>query len=143
VLTDATFGHVDDLGWSSDGSRLAFDERYGGGIWIVGSDGSGLTEVVPNGSSPRWSPTGLRLVFRWAERIFVVNADGSGLRQVAPVGRDPVWSPDGSRIAYERSPGTLEIVRLNGSPVQAIGVLESGPWTESGPWNPLPLSAPR
>ena len=70
------------------------------------------------------------------------NGDGSRLRQVAPVGHDPVWFPDGSRVAYERSPGTLETVRWNGSDVQTIGVAESGPWTESGPWNPLPPSAP-
>ena len=142
VLIDQEFGHVDDLGWSPDGSRLAFSALYGGGVWIVGVDGSGLTEVVPHGGAPRWSPTGSRLAFQSPGGIWVINGVGSGLRQVAPVGRNPVWSPDGSRIAYELSPGTLETVRWNGSDVQRIGVRESGPWAESGPWNPLPLSGP-
>ena len=126
--------HTENLAWSPDGSRLAFDALYSGGIWIVGVDGSGLTKV--DGRDVRWSPTGRQLAFRSAGGIWVTNADGSGRRLVAPVGRNPVWSPDGSRIAYERSPGTLETVRWNGSDVQTIGDAESGPWTESGPWNP-------
>ena len=138
VLFDQEFGHVNDLAWSPDGSRLAFDALYGSGIWIVGVDGSGLTAVSQGGggAAPRWSPTGRQLAFQSSGGIWVINDDSSGLRLVAPVGRNPVWSPDGSRIAYERSPGTLETVRWNGSDVQTIGVAESGPWTESGPWNP-------
>lgn len=139
VLFDEEFSHVNDLAWSPDGSRLAFDALYDGGIWIVGVDGSGLTQVSQGGggAAPRWSPTGRQLAFQSSGGIWVINDDSSGLRLVAPVGRNPVWSPDGSRIAYERSPpGTLETVRWNGSDVQTIGVEESGPWTESGPWNP-------
>lgn len=126
--------HTKNLAWSPDGSRLAFDALYGGGIWIVGVDGSGLTKV--DGKDVRWSPTGRQLAFRSAGGIWVTNADGSERRLVAPVGRRPVWSPDGSRIAYERSPGTLETVRWNGSDVQTIGAAETGPWTASGPWSP-------
>jgi Tol biopolymer transport system component len=144
VLSDQEFGHVYHLAWSPDGSRLAFSEKYGGAVWIVGVDGAGLTEV-PNtipyptgnldeleGAAPRWSPTGSRLAFQSAGGIWVINGDGSGLRQVAPDGTNPVWSPDGSRIAYEPTPGSLETVRWNGSDVQRIGV------AGSGPWNPLP-----
>ena len=126
--------HTENLAWSPDGSRLAFDALYMGGFWIVGVDGSGLTKV--DGKDVRWSPTGRQLAFRSAGGIWVTNADGSGRRLVAPVGRNPVWSPDGSRIAYERSPSMLEMVRWNGSDVQTIGVAESGPWTASGSWNP-------
>ena len=136
VVIDQEFGHVNDLAWSPDGSRLAFHALYGGGIWIVGVDGSGLTEVSQGGAAPRWSPTGRQLAFQSGGGIWVINGDGSGLRLVAPVGRNPVWSSDGSRIAYERSPSMLETVQWNGSDVLTIGVAESGPWTESGPWNP-------
>jgi Tol biopolymer transport system component len=159
VLIDQEFGHVDDLGWSPDGSRLAFDEKYGGGVWIVGVDGSGLTEVVPSEGAPRWSPTGSRLAFQSAGGIWVINADGSGRREVAAVGRDPVWSPDGSRIAYldaaeqlvllkgerlrdvERE-NSLYVADLDGTHVRKLGTLELTP--SSKPrlvWIPLPLSA--
>jgi TolB protein len=140
VLIDREYGHVDDLGWSSDGSRLAFDDQYGGGVWIVGVDGSGLVEVGRGGGEPQWSPTGSRLAFRSAGGIWVINADGSGGREVAAVGRDPVWSPDGSRIAYldERS---LYVADLDGTHVRMLGTLEAPGRPTPVAWNPLPISA--
>jgi YD repeat-containing protein len=134
------FGHVDDLAWSPDGSRLAFDEKYGG-IWIVGVDGSGLTEVVPQGDAPRWSPTGSRLVFQSAGGIWVTNADGSGLGQVARVGLDPDWSPDGSRIAYVDEGGSLYVADRDGTHARTLGTLAPPRRPTPVAWNPLPLSA--
>jgi YD repeat-containing protein len=140
VLIDQEFGHVDDLGWSSDGSRLAFDAQYGGGVWIVGVDGSGLMEAGPKGGEPQWSPTGSRLAFRSAGGIWVINADGSGRRQVASVGRDPVWSSDGSRIAY-LDEGSLYVADRDGTHVRTLGTLEPPRRPTPMAWNPLPLSA--
>ena len=154
VLIDQEFGHVDHLGWSSDGSRLAFNERFDGGIWIVGVNGSGLTEVVPRGGAPRWSPTGSRLAFQSAGKIWIINADGSGLREVAPVGRDPVWSPDGSRVAYldeaprttrpRPPPGPLYVADLDGTHIRTLGTLDEPPRYDRHHasrvvWIPLPL----
>jgi Tol biopolymer transport system component len=147
-LIDQEFGHVDNLAWSPDGSRLAFNETYGG-IWIVGVDGSGLTTI--DGRGVHWSPTGDRLTFEsgspssaglWVpEGIWVMNADGSGLRKVAPAGRDPVWSPDRSRIAYLYQ-GSLYVVNLGGTHLRTLGTLEP-PRRGSIPmaWMPLPPSA--
>ena len=137
VVVDQEFGHVNDLAWSPDGSRFAFHAPYGGGIWIVGVDGSGLTEVSQGGAAPRWSPTGRQLAFQSAGGIWVINADGSGLRQVAlPGRRDPVWSPDGSRIAYLGG-DSLYVADLDGTHVRTLGTLEL---TESPKplvaWNP-------
>jgi Tol biopolymer transport system component len=66
LVAQAEIGHVDDLAWSSDGSHLAFSAAEGG-IWIVGVDGSGLTEVVPDGVNPAWSPDGSRLSYQHAD----------------------------------------------------------------------------
>jgi YD repeat-containing protein len=139
ALIDQEYGHADDLAWSSDGSLLAFDERFGGGIWIVGVDGSGLVEV-PKGGEPQWSPTGSRLAFRSAGGIWVINADGSGRRQVASVGRDPVWSSDGSRIAY-LDEGALYVADRDGAHVRTLGMLEQPRRPTPKAWNPQPLSA--
>jgi hypothetical protein len=92
-----------------------------------------------------WSNDGSRIFFDGCcgSGVWVVGADGSGL---APLFREHVWnpylSPDGSRIAYEpidpvsgSMVRTLEIADLDGTHVQRIG------YAESGPWNPLPLSA--
>ena len=102
VVIDQEFGHVNDLAWSPDGSRLAFQAADGGPVriehvWIVGVDGSGLTEVSQEGTASRWSPTGRQLAFESAGGIWVINADGSGLRQVALPGR--ARAPFGPRMA--------------------------------------------
>jgi Tol biopolymer transport system component len=142
VVIDQEFGHVNDLAWSPDGSRLAFHAPYGGGIWIVGVDGSGLTEVSQWGAAPRWSPTGRQLAFESAGGIWVINPDGSGLRQLAlPGRRDPVWSPDGSRIAYLVK-HSLYVADLDGTHVRTLGTLELTPSPKPPVvWIPLPLSA--
>ena len=94
------------LGWSPDGSRIAFSSGQtgsGGGsnpgagdcgstIKVVNADGSGLTDLT-NGpgsccwSYDGWSPDGSRFAFT-SDRdgnieIYVVNADGSGLTNVS------------------------------------------------------------
>jgi Tol biopolymer transport system component len=126
VVIDQEFGHVNDLAWSPDGSRLAFHAPYGGGIWTVGVDGSGLTEVSQGGAAPRWSPTGRQLAFQSASGIWVINADGTGHRQITFGGRDPIWSPDGSRIAY-LDEDSLYVADLDGTHVRALGTLELTP----------------
>lgn len=149
----AAFGHVDNLAWSSDGSRLAFNGT-GGGIWVVGVDGSRLMGVP--GRGVRWSPTGSRLAFQaalpygfWSGGTWVIDADAPGLLEVAPVGRDPVWSPDGSRIAYldEASlyVANLDRIRADGThdawSVVTLGALAPPHRPTPVVWMPLPASA--
>ena len=136
VVIDQEFGHVNDLAWSPDGSRLAFQAADGGPVriehvWIVGVDGSGLTEVSqgesPWEAAPRWSPTGRQLAFESPGGIWVINADGSGLRQVAlPDRRASVWSPDGSRIAY-LDEDSLYVAARDGTHVRSLGTVELTP----------------
>jgi Tol biopolymer transport system component len=103
--------HVSDIEarppeWSPDGNRLVF-EAVEGGIYSVGADGSGLTEIAKDGHGPTWSPDGTRIVF-FAEvdgnaDISVMNADGSDPRRLTSDPADdvsPAWSPDGTRIAF-------------------------------------------
>jgi Tol biopolymer transport system component len=149
VLFEEEFSHFDNLAWSANGSRLAFNGT-GGGIWIVSVDGTGLTKV--DGKDVRWSPTGSRLAFQAGSPssaglfvgggVWVMNADGSGRQQIAPLGREPVWSPDGSRIAYlgSSTPGSLYVADLDGTHVRTLGIL-SPPRPTSVAWNPLPPSA--
>jgi Tol biopolymer transport system component len=136
VVIDQEFGHVNDLAWSPDGSRLAFHAPYGGGIWTVGVDGSGLLEVSQGGAAPRWSPTGRQLAFQSASGIWVINADGTGHRQITFGGRDPIWSPDGSRIAY-LDEDSLYVADLDGTHVRSLGTLELTPSPKPPvAWNP-------
>ena len=105
----------DDLcpDWSS-GDEIAY--QHNGAIDVMKPDGSGDRPVIPNGSSPSWSPDGTRIAFlrntrpranRPTYRVFVANADGTNAKQLtsAPATiRDlrADWSPDGHELVFAR-----------------------------------------
>jgi Tol biopolymer transport system component len=84
-------------------------------IWVVASDGSGLTNITATPASeeyePAWAPDGRRVAFatdRGREQlsppaIWTARSDGGGARPLAAKGleqRSPAWSPDGRLIAF-------------------------------------------
>lgn len=100
--------------WSPDGSMLAFDTA-GGGIGLIGSDGSGLrsldlpTDRVSFPASPAWSPDGSRIAFSAEDAtgtgVFTVDLDGVDLRRLtdpALGGSDPSWV--GARAGVSPAP---------------------------------------
>jgi TolB protein len=110
--------------------RLRFQNRPWGELFVMNSDGSGITRITrpPNGtedSEPDWSPDGNRIVFerkppKGAWSLWTVAADGSGLRRLTPpcppgggIPKCPaddglaVWSPDGKHLAFQRLSGAL------------------------------------
>ena len=116
VLTGADYGHIDELAWSPDGSRLAFSLQDGGGLFIVGVDGSGLTELITQGENPAWSPDGSRISFQW-------RAGTSGQKLFHGEMVDVTYCPCGL--------GPLQIVTLDGGHIQWFGYAGSGPWDPS------------
>ena len=108
VLTGPDYGHIDELAWSPDGSRLAFSLQYGGGLFVVGVDGSGLTELVPYGENAAWSPDGSRISYQVRNGVTENGCWGCEL-------------------------GTLQIVTLDGGDVLEFGYAGSGPWNPLDP----------
>ena len=108
VLTGPDYGHIDELAWSPDGSRLAFSLQYGGGLFVVEVDGSGLTELVPDGENAAWSPDGSRISYQVRNGATENGCSGCEL-------------------------GPLEIVTLDGGNVQEFGYAGSGPWNPLAP----------
>jgi Tol biopolymer transport system component len=99
--------HIHRLVWSPDGSRLAFDCQEAGarhrlgrghGIWVVNADGSGLTDVIPHGANPYWSPNGMRILYQrknlGARRgpLEIARWDGTHV-QTFGFGRSGPWNP--------------------------------------------------
>jgi dipeptidyl aminopeptidase/acylaminoacyl peptidase len=89
-------GHVENLVWSPDGSRLAFSAEEGG-IWIVGVDGSGLMKAVPNGSNVHWSPDGSRISYQSVGAVGlgaleISTLDGRHIQEFGYGGSGP-WNP--------------------------------------------------
>jgi Tol biopolymer transport system component len=157
---------------SPDGSRIAFTRGGGSAtgcyyrcIFVMNSDGSGVTQVTSFPSSPfsesrydnnpRWSPDGQWLVFvRWNQNtsppqwdVYKVRPDGSGLTALTTHGEADMvatWSPDGTRIAYDRKEGgyfstTVQIHVMdaaNGGNDHRVTASTSGYRDESPAWSP-------
>ena len=100
--------------FSPDGNTIAFAAKPAGSsnraIYVIGSDGSGLTQLTSVGDSsyPAFSPDGSKIVFTsdrtGIRQVWLMNADGSDQTQLTsdaqPKDQVPDWSPDGSKIAY-------------------------------------------
>jgi len=107
--------------WSPDGARIAF-ARQGGGLAIVGADGSDLREMAgtERGYAPAWSPDGRSLAFARASggggSVWSVAAHGGVAERLTfcarPLGIS--WSPDGQSLAViERDPDRMAWPRLS------------------------------
>ncbi|HEX5949083.1 MAG TPA: hypothetical protein VFZ45_05925 [Actinomycetota bacterium] len=97
-VEEATAG----LAWSPDGTRLAFagtSEAGHSAVYVVGADGTALTEVVGGDDAryawPTWSPDGSRIAFVRDTRVFTIAVDGSDLREMAGAPADGriAWNP--------------------------------------------------
>ena len=102
--------------YSPDGRQIAFrSSRNGGGVFVMNSDGSTITQLTDAGFNPAWSPDGSELAVAddicWdyedrnpypsASRLWAVTVATHERRVITP--RDavqPNWSPHGQRIAF-------------------------------------------
>jgi Tol biopolymer transport system component len=103
--------------FSPDGRTIAYaswSDEEGGRIRTIGLNGRGAREVVTRRghyTSPRWSPSGDRIVYRsvggnsirgttFGERtgIYVVDAGGGEPRKVRDGGGEPSFDATGERI---------------------------------------------
>jgi Tol biopolymer transport system component len=128
---------ADNVAWSPDGKKMAFDSGGGGcgspsSIFLMNADGSHPRTLTDSGCGdvqPAWSPDGAQLVFRRTpgpngitplcnNELWTVKANGRGERQLTNAGANanaayPSWSPDGSKIAFSRFNPTRQIFVLD------------------------------
>jgi len=146
--TLARLAFLQNIAWSPDATRLAFDGDAG--IYSIRADGSDmriLAHASVGGASagqpsaPAWSPDGRHIAFlsdiddSFAASVWIVNSNGRSRRLlyrggccIGPYSR-PTWSPDGREIAVNAaSPegsGTVvmdangEVLRTVHSPADA------------------------
>ncbi len=115
---------VSDPQISPDGSQVVYtrgwvnklDDRWESSLYVMNADGSRKRFLI-DGSSPRWSPDGTRILFTapgapGGNQIHVRWMDAEGLiTQITRVSDTPMnakWSPDGSMISFTMyTPGEL------------------------------------
>jgi Tol biopolymer transport system component len=117
---------------SPDGKRVLLrvdDEGAKQGTWMVGIDGTRLTQVAGTqkpvlGGAADWAPDGKRFVLTGKRAnepffgLYVLSVDGRSSRRITPdtwEAQYPAWSPDGRRIAFTRAapPNTFDIWVVN------------------------------
>ncbi len=151
--------------FSPDGTKLVFARDRGdnaqGALEIVGVDGHGLREIVPESvdpAGPHWSPDGSKIVFGSLDtasaaighNIHVVNADGSGLAsltdETSPSGDGgPTWSPDGTRITftqYHAGEHFVSVVVMNADGSDPVVIWHPISGTDNFPGSPAWGTAP-
>ncbi|MFG1691499.1 Ig-like domain-containing protein [Gemmatimonadota bacterium] len=123
--TTLSSGSGDRLPAVSASGRVAF-VTGAGGLKTMDADGSGKTDVLPEGvtssSRPTWSVEGGLLVFTGSDGLlYIVAADGSAPPAALPLGAgtDPAWQPAGPAL----SPPALLVESLDPArPVAGLNV---------------------
>ncbi len=115
-LTEGTPSADFQPAFSPDGARIAFrSSRNDGGIFVMQSDGSQVTQLTNTGFNPAWSPDGRELAladdniwdyegrntFPSASRLWAINVNTRERRVITEHDAvQPNWSPHGQRLAF-------------------------------------------
>jgi RTX calcium-binding nonapeptide repeat (4 copies)/WD40-like Beta Propeller Repeat len=140
--------------WSHDGRRIAVLQagnatyRRSGHLFVIGADGSGLTEVssaqAPQGEQATWAPDGATIVYGdVGGGISTVGRDGSAPKVLVLHGglraSDPAWSPDGARVAFVGNNTDICVVNADGT---GVGRLTWTGGNTDPAWQPFAAGTP-
>ena len=128
--------------------RMANDARaFGGGLFVIRPDGTGLRQLTPGGTAVwwyAWSPDGRSIAYiDQRHSLWLVRSDGTGRRLLLPkLGSEMLsWSPDGTGIAVTtRCPNVrcstlrLYVVPIGGGPPRRLPVGKHIGWGLA--WSP-------
>jgi Tol biopolymer transport system component len=119
-VTSISDVYVYDIDWSPNGDMIAFRGEVGSNqeIFVVNVDGTGLTNLTNHplvDLTPKWSPSGNKLVYTCHFKLCTMNPDGSDVNELTNnTGQYPTWSPDGTKIVFSSDrDGNSEIYTIS------------------------------
>lgn len=134
VTTHTTNGTIDtDPHVSPDGSMIVFLRATGFGspkLWIVNSDGTGLTQIDSNTgcNAPMWHPDGSKILYRRGNGFRTIEPSGANNTAITITGptgdvglKHPTYNRDGTLIAFHDdfsaggTPDALWVCNADGS----------------------------
>jgi Tol biopolymer transport system component/tRNA A-37 threonylcarbamoyl transferase component Bud32 len=153
---------VEEVAFSSDGSRIAYASLPERNLWVCKPDGSDrreLTFAPLHIGAPRWSPDGKQIAFsahepgKTSSKTYVIPAEGGNPEQltqgIPSEGNedeiDPSWSPNGEELTFGSSFSTasssrqhsIQILNLKSRVLTALpdsGGYFSPRWSPDGRW---------
>ena len=110
--------------WSPDGRWITYASYADGGVYVIRSDGTQRSLLVPHASAPAWSPDGRTIAYDSDCGIRLITPSGidvtpaavttGGCRALGVTGA-PEWSPDGRKIAIGTNDRGTYIINADGS----------------------------
>lgn len=90
------------------GAALVFwsdRDRFGGDVFIMQADGSGLRNLTSSLEDYVQEPAvrldGSMIAFNWKNHVWGIDTDGGNLRRLVGLSSHrPSWSPDGALLAF-------------------------------------------
>ena len=110
--------------WAPDGQRIAFSDGLVIRVWEVGAEAATIVSGTTDGVSAAWSPDGEWIAFSELARTDSVVQECS-----CSIGRE---TRQAFRTVYDSEPGTLVLVRPDGSERIELGEGEDPAWSPDG-----------